>query len=157
MIELRPAKQEDLEPLAALFAESFTTADPEKPWDQEHAFKYLEYWLRKQPDMFYVATQDGELAGGMVVNIKPWRTGIRCNDGVLFVGIKFQRKGIGKMLFKKVISEAQNKYHAEIFEGITFAGKEFPMDWYNRLGISLDQYAVVIKGSCTDILKYLEE
>lgn len=157
MTELQLAKQEDLEPLAALFAESFTTADPEKPWDQEHAFKYLEYWLRKQPDMFYVALNDGELAGGLAVNIKPWRTGVRANDGVIFVATKFQKLEIGKILIKKVIGEAVEKYGVDMVEAVTFAGPDFPMDWYRRMGIAPDDHAAIIKGSVIDIMKYLNE
>lgn len=153
---LRLVQEKDLLVLAEVLSKSFTQVDPEKPWDIDHSYANLEYWFKKQPDLFYVAVDESDrLLGAMVVNIKPWRTNIRCNDGMLFVDPEVQNKGIGKDLFRKVVEESVNKYNAETFEGITFAGKGFPMSWYEKMGIKKDEYAVVIVGKCKDILNHL--
>ncbi|MCF7865751.1 MAG: GNAT family N-acetyltransferase [Candidatus Pacebacteria bacterium] len=157
MYTLRLIEEKDLPSLSKALSKSFTQADPEKPWDEGHSYENLKYWIKKQPDLFYVAIgEDGTPLGGMVVNIKPWRTDIRCNDGMLFVDPSSQSRGIGKDLFKKVIERALHKYNAETFEGITFAGKEFPMSWYEKIGIEKDEYAMVIVGKCKDILEKFE-
>ena len=156
MHKLRLAEEKDLPALAKVLSRSFTEADPEKPWDMEHSLENVKYWFKKQPDLFYVAVDEVDKPlGAMVVNIKPWRTNIRCNDGMLFVDPAAQNNGIGKDLFRKVIEESLNKYNAETFEGITFAGKEFPMSWYEKIGIEKDEYAMVIVGKTRDILERL--
>ncbi len=157
MHTLRLVEETDLPILAKVLSKSFTQADPEKPWNEENSFENLKYWFKKQPDLFYAAVDEmGNHLGAMVVNIKPWRESIRCNDGILFVDPSIQNKGIGRDLFRKVIEESVNKYNAETFEGITFAGKEFPMSWYERIGIEKDDYAMVIVGKCKDILEKLK-
>jgi len=94
MYTLKLVQESDVEGLSEIMAESFTDADLEKPWDTEHAHRYLKYWFKKQPDMFFMAfNKTDEPVGAMVVNIKPWRTGIRCSDGVLFVDTKYQKQG----------------------------------------------------------------
>lgn len=156
MYTLKLVQESDIERLAEILASSFSEADPQKPWDKEHALAYLQYWFKKQPDMFFGAfDNENQPVGAMAVNIKPWRTGIRCNDGVVFVDAKHQKQGIAKSLFKKVIEEAMTQYGATGFEAVTFAAKEFPLTWYEKIGIAVDDYTVMIKGDCADILNKL--
>ena len=156
MYTIKLIQEKDISKLSEVFSKSFTEADKEKPWDVFHSKEYLSYWLKKQPDMFFgVFDADSNPVGAMVVNIKPWRTGVRCSDGVVFVDIQHQKQGIAKSLFKKVTEEAVDKYNAESFEAVTFAGKEFPLTWYNKIGIKSDEHAVLIKGNCKDILNKL--
>ncbi len=152
MFTLKLIEEKDIAPLSKIFSQSFTEADSQKPWDETHSYEYLKYWHAKQPDMFYGAFQDNQIVGAAAVNIKPWRTGVRCSDGVIFVDTKFQKQGVGKSLLKKVVEEAMSKYNATIFEAITFAGDEFPLTWYKKVGINPDEHAVIIKGDCLDIL-----
>ena len=157
MYSIRNVTKEDLDVLSHTFSETFTQASPEKPWDEKHAQDYLNYWLEKQPDMFFCAcNKDNVPIGAVAVNIKPWRTGVRCSDGVMFVNTNHQRKGVATMLLKKVINEAVSKYNAEVFEAITFADKKFPLEWYERIGIKIDTGAILIKGKCNNILDKLE-
>ena len=156
MYTIKLVQASDIEILADIFSKSFTQADAEKPWDKSHAEQYLLYWLAKQPDMFFAAFDEaGNPIGAMVVNIKPWRTSVRCSDGALFVSPEHQKQGIAKALFKRVIEEAVNKYNATSFEAVTFAAEEFPLTWYKKLGILPDEHAVLIKGDCSEILKNL--
>ena len=80
---------------------------------------------------------------------------MRCTDGVVFVDINFQKRGIATLLLKEIISKAKDKYGVEIFEAITFSEKEFPLTWYEKIGLSVDKGAVVIKGNCKDLLEKL--
>jgi len=156
MYTINLVQEKDIDNLSGIFSKSFSLANKEKPWDVSHSKEYLLYWLKKQPDMFFGAfNNEGVAIGAMVVNIKPWRTGVRCSDGVIFVGIEYQKQGIAKSLFKKVISEAIYKYNTTGFEAVTFAGKEFPLTWYQKIGINPDEHAVLIKGNCEDILNKL--
>lgn len=156
MYTLKLVQETDVQKLAEIFAKSFSVADPEKPWDVDHARQYLEYWMKKQPDMFFGAyDENNNPVGAMAVNIKPWRTGVRCNDGVVFVDVEHQKKGIATLLFRKVIEEAKQKYGATSFEAVTFAAKQFPLTWYEQIGITPDEHAVLITGKSDDILNKL--
>lgn len=153
---IKPVRESDLEALADIFSRVFSEADKEKPWDKEHAHQYLAYWFKKQPDMFFGAfDESGKPVGAVAANIKPWRTGVRCSDGVVFVDAEYQRQGIAKSLLKKALEEAMQKYGAVSFEAVTFAGKEFPLTWYERIGVTPDTHAVLIKGNCREILDKL--
>ncbi len=156
MYKIKLVQESDIEILSEVFAKSFSEADSERPWDKDHSKKYLEYWLKKQPDMFFGAFDDNwRPVGAVALNIKPWRTGIRCNDMVIFVNTENQKQGIAKLLLQKVITEAMNKYGATSLEAITFASEEFPLAWYKRIGINPDEHTVLIKGECADILSRL--
>jgi len=155
---IKLVQENDIEMLSGIFSKTFSEADKDKSWDIEHSRRYLLYWLKKQPDMFFGAfNNEGNPIGAMAVNIKPWRTGTRCTDAVIFVDAGYQRQGVAKLLFKKVIEEAMSKYGATSFEAATFADKEFPLSWYEKIGITPDKHAVLIKGSCSDILSKLSK
>lgn len=158
MYTIKLVQQSDIEILSEIFSKSFSEANKEKPWDKVHSEKYLLYWLKKQPDMFFgVYDENDKPVGAIAVNIKPWRTDVRCSDGVVFVDTEHQKQGIAKLLFKKVIKEAMEKYDAKSFEAVTFAGNEFPLTWYKKMGINPDEHAVLIKGNCKDILNNLSK
>lgn len=95
--------------------------------------------------------ENQDVVGAIAGHIKPWRTAHRCTGGVLFVTIPHQKQGIAKMLIKKLMTEAIEKYNATSFEAVTFAGNEFPLTWYEKIGIVADEDAVLIKGKCADI------
>ncbi len=156
MYEIRKVEEKDLEILAGIMVEVFTMADPSKPWSKDGAQKYLEYWFEKQPDMFFVAyNEEKSPIGAVATNIKPWRTSVRCTDGVVFVSAHHQKKGVASMLLKTVLGEAMQKYGVSEIEAITFAGEEFPLGWYKKLGLTPDSHAVIIKGKCHEILNNL--
>jgi len=156
MYKINRAEESDLDKLAKIMAESFTAADSDKPWDYDHAYDYLKYWYKKQPDMFFAAYDESENpVGAVAVNIKPWRTGVRCSDGVIFTEINNQKKGVATLLLKKVLEEAMDKYDAKIFEAVSFAGDEFPLTWFKKIDLRPDDHAVLIKGDCRDILSNL--
>lgn len=154
-MQIRLATKNDLDKLAAIFTAAFTQADPSKPWGSMQSLALMQYWLKRQPDLFFVATEGEGLLGGMVANIKPWRDGNRCQDGIIFVDPAQQNKGIGRALFVSLLTACIEKYQTKTMEGITFSGSEFPLSWYERIGLKKDEGAIVIKGDCKEILTNL--
>ena len=153
---VRLAQETDIKTLSEIYSRVFTEADPENPWDEDHSYKHLMYWFKIQPDMFFSALNENkELIGAIAVSIKPWRKGNRCAAGIIFVDSKNQKGNIGKILFKTMLKEAVKKYQTTSFEAVTFAGKEFPLSWYKKLGIVPDENAVLVKGPCLKILENL--
>jgi GNAT superfamily N-acetyltransferase len=155
-IVLKLVQEKNLEILSEIYSRVFSEADENKPWDKEHSYKHLMYWLKIQPDMFFGAFDEKDKPiGGIAVSIKPWRRGNRCSAGIIFVDTQCQHRDVAKKLFKKMLEEAVQKYETISFEAITFAGKEFPLSWYKKLGVIPDKGAVLIKGNCLGILKML--
>ncbi len=153
--KIRLVHKNDILILSEIFSKVFTEADIKKPWDKDNSYKHLMYWLKIQPDMFFGAFKDNKPIGAIAVNIKPWRTGMRCCAGIIFVDSQYKKQKIAKFLFKKILEKAVGKYKAMSFEAVTFAGKDFPLNWYERVGLVSDKNTVLIKGDCLDILKNL--
>lgn len=154
--EIKLVEEADIQVLSEIYSRVFSDADPEKPWDIEHSKEHLEYWLKIQPDMFFGAfNKNKELMGAIAVSIMPWRRANRCHAGIIFVDNKYKNKKIAKTLFRTMLEKAVQKYNATSFEAVTFAGKEFPLNWYKKIGINPDEGAVLIKGNCKDIITKL--
>jgi GNAT superfamily N-acetyltransferase len=150
------AAEEYLKPLSEIYSQAFTEADPTKPWTQERAFNLLSHFYKIQPDLFFITFEEDNIVGAMAVIIKPWREGNRCTEGILFVHPKYQRSGIGKKLFVHLLDKAITNYSADTFEAITFAAKEFPLTWYESIGLVQDKDAVLIKGRTQEMLNKLK-
>jgi len=156
-MEIRLVGESDLLKLSEIFSVAFTEADKAKPWTQIRAFNLLSYFYKHQPDLFFVAVNKGELVGGSALLIKPWREGNRCTGGISFVHPKHQKSGIGTKLFIKKLEVAIDKYQADSYESITFAAKEFPLTWYERIGLAHDKGAILIKGKTQEMLDRLRK
>lgn len=155
-VTIKLVQESDIEILSEIYSRVFSEADKNKPWDKDHSYKHLLYWLKIQPDMFFGAfDENNKPIGAIAISIKPWRRGNRCSAGIIFVDTQCQKKEVAKILFKTMLEKATQKYETISFEAVTFAGKEFPLNWYKKLGIVPDEGAVLIKGNCVEILNKL--
>lgn len=154
---IRQVNGDDIEVLTDSFVKVFNRVSPKTPWDFDHARAYMLYWLEKEPNLFYAAfrTDNNLPIAVKAVNLKPWRTGIRTNDGFLFSDTDIYIKGANTNLFKTVLTEAKEKYGANMHEVITFSEMGPHWDWFKRLGIKKDRGAVLMKGDIDEILKNL--
>lgn len=155
-VKAKSVTEYNLKPLSKILAEVFSAAEPEKPWDDEHAYNYLNHFFQKQPDLFFVAQDNEKTIGGICATVKPWRTGPRCLIEALFIDSQHQKQGIGKELMKKVLKTAMKKYDTVTVEGISFTDKNF-RELNEKLGLQVDDQAVVVKGDCREILLRLKE
>lgn len=94
--EIRLMKKEDLKKLAIIYARTYHVFDVGERWTAKSAITLMSYWMKRQPDLFFIAKYDGKIAGAFVAGIKPWWDGNHLVDGELFVDPDFQKKGIGK-------------------------------------------------------------
>ncbi len=153
---IRNVKIEDLNALASIYKELYDDADIGEYWTIENAKKLLEYWYDKQRDLFFVAEEDRKVVGAVMSGVKPWFDGNRLVDTEIFVSKPYQKRHIGKELYKKHLAEAQRIYQAEVIEFHTYGDEsEFPQNWYNRIGFKKDKELIIMNASIKQVLEHL--
>lgn len=153
---IRLAKEEDLKELAIIYKELYDDADIGEYWSVESALKLLQYWYDRQADLFYVAEEDAKVVGGVVSGIKPWFDGNRLIDGEIFVSKDYQGKHLAKLLMLEHLKEAMNKYGVKVMEFHTYGDeKEFPQNWYTRLGFKKDNELIIMNGEIEEAINNL--
>lgn len=130
----RLAKQDDLESVAAIYAEAYNAVSDEN-WTVEAALSFVQHSYDKQQDLFYVVEYENEIIGAVFGIIKPWTVGNSLSDIDLFIDPKWQGERAGKQLLNKIIDEAIRKYQIKDVSFIADAGREYPFSWYQRLGM----------------------
>lgn len=146
----------DLKSLATIYCEVYRVFDVGEQWDESSAYKLLEYWFHKQPDLAFVAEIEGNLVGAFIAGIKPWWDGNHLIDGELFVHPDNQSQGVGTQLSRKMFETALEKYQATVWDTYTFAKHDFPLKWYKSLGFEPNEDWIMISGDLRQALAKLK-
>lgn len=155
-IEVRPVRENELDIVAGIYKEAFIASGFEEKWTDESAKKKVDFLYKLQPDLFLIAVCDGQIAGGIASVVKPWWTKPYISDLDIFIDLNFQAKGIGKILLKRHLEEAIEKYGIESVETSAALKTEFPLSWYKRIGFQPITKAVYIEGKAEEILKKIK-
>ena len=156
-IDIRLAKENDLGELSEVYAETFNKSDVDEHWTKEAAYNLLSYFLKRQPDLAFIAAANSRIVGGFFAEIKPWLDGNHLYEGELFVHPDYQKLGIGKALSKKMFEVSIKKYNASVWDAVTFRNKEFPISWYKKLGFKEIDELVMVSGGLKPALKTLKQ
>jgi len=150
-------KEADLQALAQIYVDVYTDFDVGEKWTVPTAKDLLEYWLKRQADLAFVAELDGELVGGFVAGVKPWWDGMHLVDGEVFVHPKHQKSGVGTELSKVMYKTALDKYNVVAFDTYTFSKTDFPLKWYKKQGFKEIKEWTMISADVKEVLDYLEK
>jgi GNAT superfamily N-acetyltransferase len=145
-------RDEDLHELAVIYVNAFADPELNEKWTEPAAHALLSDWLKRQPDLSFVAESDNKLVGAFVVGIKPWWDGNHLVDGELFVALEHQGHGVARQLIHQVVLTAVEKYSVVVWESYTFRGQEFPLNWYKRLGFREIEEWVMIRADVAELL-----
>lgn len=154
-ITIRRMRQADTTHLAAIYSAVYERFQTGEHWTLQTAKKMLQYWLKKQPDLAFVAECDGKLVGAFVAGVKPWWDGNHLCDGEIFVHPKYQKKGIGTELSKALYTAALKKYKVVRFDAWTFKNTTFPLSWYLSQGFVVNDDWTIISGDVRAIASKL--
>ena len=134
-INIRRVKKEDLDKLADIYDKTYSpsTFDVGEKWTKESAYSMLDYWLRRNPDLAFLAEDEGKIIAGFFVDFKPWWDGNHLIDGEIFVQPDYQKKGVGTKLLKYVFEYAIKKYKVIRWDTYTVKSK-YPLRWYKSIG-----------------------
>lgn len=147
-------RSEHLTQLARVYVDALQNEATEQ-WTEEAAHALLAHWLKRQPDLAYIAEYESQLVGAFVVGVRPWWDGNHLVDGELFVAPKYQKNGIARALLQKVLLIAVDKYDPVTWESYTFRSPAFPLDWYTRLGFRPIDEWVMIRADVVHVLRNL--
>ncbi|MDR3614521.1 MAG: GNAT family N-acetyltransferase [Candidatus Obscuribacterales bacterium] len=145
-------RDEDLHELAVIYVSAFADPELNEHWTEQAAHALLSDWLKRQPDLAFVAESNNKLMGAFVVGIRPWWDGNHLVDGELFVALEHQGRGVARQLVQHVVLTAVEKYAVVVWESYTFRGQEFPLNWYKRLGFREIEEWVMIRADVAELL-----
>jgi RimJ/RimL family protein N-acetyltransferase len=154
---IREAKLSDIDEVASLYAEAYKKANPKELWTYTSAKAYITYRFNSPPCLFFIGECDGELAGVIWGQIKPWWNGNKAYNLESFLQEKFRGKGYANQLNIRFFEEAIDKYHVKDLEAITFSDRPFPLEYYKRISVKEDSQFVLLEGVAEDILNKLKE
>src|SRR3989344_8735665 len=152
-IIIRLIQKMDLHALAKIYSKVYTDFVVGEKWNEKASYNLLNYWLKRQPDLCFLAEYDGKIVGAFLAGIKPWWDGNHLVDGEVFVDTDYQKKGIGTELSKAMYKTAIEKYNANYFDGITFADNKHPLSWYKKQGFKEIKNWTLITGDLRKVLK----
>lgn len=156
-VDIRLAKESDLVRLGEVYSSVYDVFDVGEKWTPETAKKLMEYWLKRQPDLFFVAEEGEQILGGFVAGIQPWWDGNHLVDGEIFVDPDYQGKGIGSRLSRTMFETAIDRYNASVWDTYTFKGPKHPLSWYKQMGFEEIEDWTMISGDIRKALKRIEE
>lgn len=154
-VKIEKLKVEDLPKLSEVYADAFTQADIGEIWTAEQAENFMRYWVKRTNDLFFTAKIDDKIVGGVVGDVRPFCGENWLIDIELFVHPDYQKQGIGKKLFKKILEEAKTRDNIAGAGFVSDASNDFPMNWYKKIGMQPMRW-VYLKGYIEDLLKNLE-
>ena len=154
-IDIRLIREKDLDKLAEIYTETYRIFDVGEEWTKKSSYDLLDYWLKRQPDLCFLAEYQGEMVGAFVAGIKPWWDGNHLVDGEIFVNPEHQRKGIGTELSRHLLRTAIDKYGVVAFDTYTFRLTDFPFRWYKSLGFEEINEWVMISADPQKVLERL--
>ncbi|MEI8061302.1 MAG: GNAT family N-acetyltransferase [Candidatus Berkelbacteria bacterium] len=154
-MKIRNANLQDLDEMAVIFSDVFSKASDDK-WTEESAKKYLEYCYNRRPDLMFVAVDAEKIIGGVFGEIYPLWDGQTLGEIEIFVNFEYQKSGLGKLLLKKIINEAKEKYQVINLGFSADMNKEFPMSWYSKIGMKKSSW-ILMSGSIDEVLRNLEK
>lgn len=156
MINIRPVEDKDIEKLADIYVATYEHFDVGERWSRESAADLLRYWLKRQPDLAFLAEEDNNIVGAFFAAVKPWWDGAHLVDGELFTSPELQKRGIGSELSMRMFEEAIEKHGAKVWDTYTFRNSDHPLSWYKSLGFQEIEEWVMISGSLEEALKKLK-
>ena len=96
-LHIRLVKKEDLNDLAKVYTAVYKAFDVGERWEFDSSHQLMNYWLKRQLDLFFVAEVENKIVGGFVGGIKPWWDGNHLVDVEVFVHPDYQKRGIAKV------------------------------------------------------------
>lgn len=154
-MKIRNANLKELGEMADIFSDVFSKVSEDK-WTGESARKYLEYCYTRRPDLMFVAVEDEKIIGGVFGEIFPLWDGQTLGEIEIFVDFEYQKGGLGKLLLKKIIDKAKEKYRVINLGFSADMDKEFPMSWYKKIGMKKSSW-ILMSGRADEVLKNIEK
>ena len=150
---IREITTQDLPKLAKLYVKVYKAVNVGEDWDETSAEEMLLWNYKRNPDLAFLAEENGEIVGAFFVAVKPWWDGNHLVDGEIFVSPEHQKKSIGTKLTEVVLQRAKEKYAVVGWDTYTFKKFHHPLAWYQSLGFTENEDWGMITGEVDVVLK----
>ena len=154
--ETRNATFEDLSKCAQFLIDHYNNGCLNEGWTTETALRWLDYNIKRAPELFFVATFDKRIAGFTMGFVKPWSHGNKLQIEEIIVDSEFREQGVGKILLRKLIGCAQR---FDLCDDIDFETYEdangMPWKMWNKLGFEKEKELFIASSKLSDFKKKL--
>ena len=157
VLKIRKIRLKDIDVLAEIYNQTYLPSvfDIGERWTKKSAYEMLNYWLKRNPELAFLAESDGKIVGAFLVDVKPWWDGNHLIDGEIFVHPNYQKKGIGTALLMFMFDYAIKKYNVIRWDTYTVKGK-YPLEWYKSLGFKEIEEWSMISADVREVLNKLK-
>jgi len=133
---IRKAKKEDLKKLVEVYSSAYRRIQKYAYKSKNKIISYLEWLYREEPEGFLVAEEKDRIIGfaSFHTNRKePFKKGKTGELQEIAVKENYQGRGVGKILFKKVLEYARRRGCKSI--SLWVGEENWPArSWYERMG-----------------------
>ena len=152
-LSIRRATETDVSEIADLYKQAYNSATLlDEHWTKASARKFVTYFYRRQPDLFFIAKENGVLVGAVVAAVQPWWDGNHLVEGELFEAPGLADETVRKALLQELLTVARSKYHVVSWDTITPTLHEHPLSAFEELGFSEVPHWKAISGDINTIL-----
>ena len=128
---IRPITEEDLPQVAALFSEVFSLPPWCEDWSYEKAHDYVEKGFRTGGFLGFVVIIDESLVATLLGGCQGTEPSSLFKIAEIFVGLDYQRQGIGAALFKH-LSQHLRKLSVQRITASTLIGSPAAQFYLNQ-------------------------
>jgi len=138
-MKIRKAKKQDFKYMAQILKTEYRKAPWNEKWTEKQALKTILYLSKI--GIIHVAEINNKIAGFIICRTEPWAEGSYLVIEEFVVDSKYQRKGIGKALIKK-IEEYSRKSKVKVIYFTTHR-KAPAVKFYKKMGYTPSKEAVI--------------
>lgn len=154
-MRIRLLKLKDIDEVVSVIITSSSKENKNKKWDEKFAYEYIKRIYKLNKEICFVATENGKIVGVALSRINPEFNKYVLISDMLLVHPKHRNKKIATKLLKKTCIKAQNKYHIEKIQISIDTLLDFPVIWYESIGLKKIKNLEVLNGSIDKIIRKL--
>lgn len=153
---IRQCEHRDILQLSLLYMDIYNETNPVEKWNFISSQKLISFYFETCKELFFVSESNGDIIGGVCGQIKPWWNGNKIYNPEIFIKKEFRRRGLFKKLFAHFLKNAIIIYDVVSIEAITFGDRDFPIGYYDKIGLKKDKQLTLLDGKPIEILRILK-
>ncbi len=151
-IKIRKTKKSDIKTLSRIYKDVYEAERYGEKWNVKKAETLLRFYFNQKTFIGLTALYEGKVCGAFFSCVKPWWDGDHLAEGELFIGPRYQKKGIGTELYAAMMKTAYQK-GCIIHELVAY---KKPSEWYKKIGFKETELKY-LSGNIKEIITRLSK